>query len=208
MMVTSVAVHDVEIVYLVEVVLGSISGINARYARVETTTQDSCQSSILKTLLVCPLPRVLEVRLILRLVVGCIQIVYSARQTGIHDGEVLVWQGEVDAKFRLELLEERLELFYIISIHLCRADIYLARIVACLDSLCQSVAFLLTTACYHEVGEDIAVLRYLVCCYGGYAASTYHYNSRHILRSYRSCYCFKALACASLFASMAFCLRW
>ncbi|CDE87889.1 unknown [Prevotella sp. CAG:891] len=54
--ITGIAVYDVEILNLVEVMLGSISCKNARHTRVKTTTQDSCQASLFKAIFVSPLP--------------------------------------------------------------------------------------------------------------------------------------------------------
>ena len=55
-MIAGVAVHDVEILNLLEVVLCCVSCEDACHARVESATEDSCQSGILEALLVSPLP--------------------------------------------------------------------------------------------------------------------------------------------------------
>ena len=52
-------------------------------------------SGFLKTLTISPLPRVLEVSLILRLIVGRIKIVYATLQTGIHYSKILIRQSHV-----------------------------------------------------------------------------------------------------------------
>ena len=54
--VTGIAVHDVQIVDLVEVVLGGIGRIDTTHARVKTTTQDGRQARLLKALAISPLP--------------------------------------------------------------------------------------------------------------------------------------------------------
>ena len=89
-MVTGVAIHDVEHLNLIEVMLGCIGGEDAGYTWVETAAEDSAETCLLELILVSPLPRVLEVSLVLRLIVSGIHIVATASQTGIHDGEVLV----------------------------------------------------------------------------------------------------------------------
>ena len=48
--------------------------------------------------------------LVLRLVVGGVEVVDAACQAGIHYGKVLIWQCEVYAQLRLETVEESLEL--------------------------------------------------------------------------------------------------
>ena len=54
--VTSIAVNDVQILNLLEVMLGSISCIDAGNTRVETTTEDSGEASLFETLTISPLP--------------------------------------------------------------------------------------------------------------------------------------------------------
>ena len=55
-MVSCIAVHDVEIVHLVEMVLGCICGINAAHAWVKAAAEDGAKAGLLETLLICPLP--------------------------------------------------------------------------------------------------------------------------------------------------------
>ena len=74
MVVTSVTVNDIQVLNLLEVMFSSVSSIDAGDARVETATQDSCETSLLETLAISPLPRVLEVSLVLGLVVGCVEV--------------------------------------------------------------------------------------------------------------------------------------
>ena len=54
--VARVTVHDVQILNLLEVVLGGIGRVDARHARVESATQDGRQPRLLETLAVGPLP--------------------------------------------------------------------------------------------------------------------------------------------------------
>ena len=156
--VAGVAVYDVEILNLVEVVLSCVSGEDACNARVEAAAENSCQTSLLEALLVSPLPRVLEVSLVLRFVVGGVEVRASASQTSLHDGEVLIGQGEVDDQFRLVVVEESLELLYIVSVHLSGLDVGVA------DCLDYAVTLRLCAACNHEVGENVSVLRNLERC--------------------------------------------
>ena len=55
----------------------------------------------LKAVLVGPLPAVLELGLVRRLVVGGVQVVHPGLQAGVHDRQVLVGQGHVDDQVRL-----------------------------------------------------------------------------------------------------------
>ena len=65
MVVAGVTIDDVEVLNLVEVVLGGISGVNTGDPRVEAATKDGRQSGLLEALLVSPLPAVFEVSLVL-----------------------------------------------------------------------------------------------------------------------------------------------
>lgn len=158
---------------LVEVVLSCVSGEDACHARVETAAENGCQTSLLETLLVSPLPRVLEVSLVLRLVVGGVEVRASASQTSLHDGEVLIGQGEVDDQFRLIVVEESLELLHIVGVHLSGLDVGVA------DCLDNAVTLRLCAACNHEVGENVSVLRNLERCNCSDAISADHKYFSH-----------------------------
>src|SRR5574344_606189 len=120
--ITCVAVHDVEIVNLVKVVLGSIGCVDGGHARVKSAAKDSCETSLLKSLLEGPLPGVLEVGLIFWFIVGCVEIIDSALQTCLHDGEILIGKGEVHHDVGLYFVEELHEFIHIVSIYLCGLD--------------------------------------------------------------------------------------
>ena len=177
-MVASIAVYDIQVMDFVKIVLSGIGSIDAAYARVKTTTQNSGKSGFLELVLISPLPAILEVSLVLRFVVGGVQIVAATGQTGIHDGEVLIRQGQVDNQLGLEAIEEHLELLYIIGIHLGGLNIWVAYR---LDYL---VAFLLTATGYHKVGKHIGILVNLECRYGGDASGANHQYSAHFCLFY------------------------
>ena len=131
--VAGVAVHDVEGVHLAEVVLGGVCSINAAHARVKAAAQDGRQPSLLKALAVSPLPAVLEVGLVARLIVGGIQIVNAATQAGFHDGQVLIGQGQIDDHVGLVAVEQSHELVHVVGIYLVSGDVVFA------DGSCHSV---------------------------------------------------------------------
>ncbi len=95
-MITAVAIDDVEILHVREVMLGSIGGEDTRYTRIETTTKDSSETCVLEAFLISPLPGVFEMSHILGLIVGGVEIVDSADQAGIHNGEILIGEGDID----------------------------------------------------------------------------------------------------------------
>ena len=171
-MVSSVAIYDVKVVDLVEVVLGGIGREDAADPRVETTTEDGCEARLLEALTVGPLPTVLEVGLVLGLIVGGVEVVAAAGQTGLHDGEVLIRQGEVDDQFGLVARHKGLQLLHVVGIDLGRLDGHLVAFVV--DGLHESVAFLHMVACNHHLGEDVRVLRNLEGGDGSYATRADH----------------------------------
>ena len=106
-MVAGVAVDDVGEVNLVEEPLLSVGAVDADDAGVEAAAQDRHDALRPKTLLVGPLPRVAELRLVAGLVIGRVEIVDARRQTGVHDREILVRQRQVDDNVRPYALDER-----------------------------------------------------------------------------------------------------
>ena len=73
-MVSCITVYNIQILYFIEVMFGRISRIYACYARIESTTQDSSQTGIFETFLVCPLPAVLVFSFVQRFVIGRVEI--------------------------------------------------------------------------------------------------------------------------------------
>ena len=117
--------------------------------------------------------------LVLRLIVSGIHVVATAGQTGIHDGEVLVRQSEVDDKLRLIAIEESLQLLNVVGIHLSCLNIHLVALG--MDILNQLVAFFLATASNHKLGENVLVLDDLEGSHGSHATCAYHKYSTHFL---------------------------
>ena len=157
--VAGVAIHDVEVNDLVEDMLGSVGGEHLAHARVEAAAEDGGESGLLEAVAVSPLPAVLKVSLILWLVVGGVEIVDAAGQTGVHDGQILVGQGEVDDQLRLIAADELLELLHIIGVDLSSLDVHLVSFVV--DSLDEFVALILVVAGDHQLREDVLVLYHL-----------------------------------------------
>ena len=157
--VSCIAVYDVEVMNLVELMLSRIGSISLRHSRVESASQYGSQSCLLELILVSPLPGVFEVSLVLRLVVCRVLIVASACQARVHDGQVLVRQSQVEHEVRLELVEEPLQLFHVIGVDLRRFDVHL--VAFGMDGIYKLVALCLVMACDHKLSEDVLVLDYL-----------------------------------------------
>jgi len=118
------------------------------------------------------------VSLVLRLIVSGIHVVAAASQTGIHNGEILVRQSEVDDKLRLVAIEESLQLLNVVGIHLSCLNIHLVALGV--DILNQLIAFCLATASNHKLGENVLVLDDLEGSHGSHATCAYHKYSTHL----------------------------
>ena len=174
MVIACIAIDDVEILNLLEVMLGSIGSEDRGHAWVKTTSEDGSESCLLETLTICPLPAVFEVSLILWLIVGSIHIVDTSFEAGIHDGEVLIRKSEVDAEFWLELLHQSHESRNIVCIDRCSSDVSADTVLgvqATTDGIGKSIALRLCAACNADVGKDVGILSQLVCCYGAYTST-------------------------------------
>ena len=55
-MVSGVAIHDIEHLNLIEVMFGSVCGEDAGNTWVETAAEDSAETCLLELFLICPLP--------------------------------------------------------------------------------------------------------------------------------------------------------
>jgi hypothetical protein len=146
--VAGVAVDDVEVVDFVEMVLGGIGCEDGRDARVEAAAEDRRKPCGLEPILIGPLPRILEMRLVLRLVVGRVEVVAAALQARVHDREILVWQGNVDNDVGLESAEQRAQLGHAVGIDLGGLDAVAA------DGCGHGIAFGFGAAGEHHFRED------------------------------------------------------
>ena len=107
---------------------------------------------------------------IARLVVGRIEIIDTASQASIHNGEVLIRQCKIDNQRRLIVIEECLELFYVVGIHLCCLDSRLS------DGPHDCIALLFTPRRNHKIGKNISILCYFKCCNSSDATGADHQN--------------------------------
>ena len=104
--VAGVAVDDVEVLNLVELVLGSVGSIDAAHTRVEAAAEDRCQAGLTEAVPVGPLPAVFEVSLVLRLIVGRVEVAHATSEAGVHDRQVLIGEGQIDYQVGLAAVDE------------------------------------------------------------------------------------------------------
>ena len=76
------------------------------------------QARLLEALLVGPLPLVLELGDVARLVVGGVEVVHAGLEAGVHQRQVLVGQGDVDQQVGLDALEQRDRLGDVVGVDL------------------------------------------------------------------------------------------
>ena len=194
--VAAVAVQNIDGVNGIELVLFGIGTVSLGHTRVEAAAQQGGQAGFLKLLCVGPLPAVIKVGgeacflaallvdgtplrvvSVLRLVVGGVHIVYAAGKAGIHDGQVLIGQGNVHHEVGLISLDEGDHFVHLVGIHLCGGDLG----SGFGGQFCsQLVALGLGTAGDADLGEHLGYLTALVDGNGGHAAAADDQNFAHI----------------------------
>ena len=174
-----VAVDDVELVDHVELVLVQPRREHVGHARVEAAAEQAHDPARGEALLVGPLPLVLELGLVRRLVVGGIEVVDAGLEAGVHDRQVLVGQCHVDYQVRLLAADQRGHLAHVVGIDLRGRDRArdLARDVAALG---------LVAARQHDLREHLGHLRALVRDHLAHAARTHDDYLGHAIRSSQS----------------------
>lgn len=120
--VTGVAVEDVEVVYFVEMVFLGVGGEYTGDSGVEATSEDGGETGFLEAFPVGPLPFVFEFGCVEGFVVCGVHIVYAGFETGIHDGEILIGEGEIKDEFRLEIADEGDQFGDLVGIDFGRVD--------------------------------------------------------------------------------------
>ena len=186
-MVAAVAVQNVDGADLVEQVLLGPGAVGLGHARVKAGAQQGGQAGLLKLFLVSPLPAVIEVGGealllaaavvhlppggvgdVLRLVVGGVQIIHTALQAGVHDGQILIGQGDVHHQIRLHLLDQGHQLVLVVRVHLLGGDLGGG---LSLQLSLQGVAFGFGAAGNAQLAEHIGVLAALLNGHAGHAAA-------------------------------------
>jgi len=105
-----------------------------RHTRVESTAQESHQALFHETVVVGPLPPVLELGRVRWFVVRRVQIVDTAGETRFHDGEILIGKGNVDYDSWFLRAQKFEQLFHILRVHLGSTN-------RCLDLCCDRLTF-------------------------------------------------------------------
>jgi hypothetical protein len=171
--VATVDVDDVERADLVEVVLGQVGGEDVGRTGIEAGAEQRHQPGLLEPLLVDPLPLVLELRGVRWLVVGGVEVVHAGLEAGVHDGQVLVGQRDVDDQFRLHVAHQRNQLRHVVGVDPGGGDWPL-------DLRGDLLALGLVAARQHDIREDLGHLGALVGHDAANAAGTDDQYFRHL----------------------------
>ncbi len=117
-----VAVDDVDGLDGVEQELLRVGAVDVRLARVEAAAKDRHDALVLVAVLILPLPGVLELGEIARLVVGGVEVVHARFQARVHDRQILVGKRHVDHEVGLDLVDQGDRLGDIVGINLADLD--------------------------------------------------------------------------------------
>ena len=188
--VAAVAVQDIDGLNLVELMLCGIRTVSLGYARVKAAAEKGREACLLKLLPVCPLPAVvkiggkslflaalfidgapLRIIRILRLIIGRIHIIHPAGQAGVHDGEILIGQGDIHDQIRLIVIDQVNHLLHLVRIHVGRGNL---RGSLLSELLRQRIALFLRPAGDTELCKHLAHLAALGDCHRSHTAASNH----------------------------------
>ena len=173
--VTCVAVDDVEIMYLVEMMLGGIGRVDTRDARVESAAENGGEAGLTEALVISPLPFVFELGFVFGFVIGCVKVRYAGFEAGVHDWQVLIGQGHIDYKVGLDLVDEFDQFRHAVGIDLRCLDAVAA------NGLSHSVAFAFGAAGKRDLSENVGLASHFVSHHGSNAACSNLKNFTHFL---------------------------
>ena len=174
--IAAVAIEDVELADRLELVLLQPHGEHAGNARIETRTQQRHQPGILEAVVIGPLPLVFELGLVLRLVIGGVEVIDACFEACIHDRQVLIRQREIDHQARADLPDQIDHRRDFLGVDLVRRHILPG---ALLHARGDGIALALGAAGEMDIAEDIRVHRHLVDADRADAARTDHQDCGH-----------------------------
>ncbi len=146
---------------------------HCRHTRVEPASENCGQTCLLETLAVSPLPAIFEMSLILRLIVGGVEIVDATLKACLHDGQILIGESYIDTDIGLVTVEKLTELLNRVGIHLIGGD------VGRTDTCCKTVAFLFRARRYDDFRENVRILGTFRCHYCADASGADDNNFSH-----------------------------
>lgn len=158
-----VIVDNIQIVDFVEVVFCCISGVNVGYVWIEIIVKQCYDIGIFKFILIGLLLVVFKFGNIFRFIVGGIEVISFGGQIGIYDGQILIWQCQVNYQIRVNIVNQCFNGFSVVSINsenvFYMVDIYF--LLKCFifgNSVVGQVNFV-------EVFRQVSIFFYGNCCY-------------------------------------------
>ena len=151
--IAGITVDDVEVMDLVEVVLGGPGSEDARHAGVETATQYGQQALFAEAVLIGPLPAIFELSLVFGLIIRRIEVIDPRLQASVHDSQVLIRQSHMDDQFGLEGTDQLRQFGHVVGIYLRGLDLPVAGSLLGVGG--NHVAFGLGPAGQHDLREDL-----------------------------------------------------
>ena len=103
--VTAVAVQNINIIDFVEFMFQGIGAEHPCYSRVKSTAQKRRNACFFKAFSICPLPAVLKLCRIFRLIVCSINVMGFGSQAGIHDSQILIRKSQIQNHIRFFLFD-------------------------------------------------------------------------------------------------------
>lgn len=103
--IAAVDVDDIERVDFIKVMLQRPGSENIRHTGIEAGTEQCREPCLGEFFLIGPLPRVFEFCHIGGLVVGGIEVIDAGGKTSVHEGQILVREGDVEKKIGLERVQ-------------------------------------------------------------------------------------------------------
>ena len=141
---------------VVEQELLRVGAVDVRLAGIEAAAEDRHDALGLVAVLVLPLPGVLELGDVARLVVGRVHVVHARLQARVHDRQILVGERHVDHEVGLDLLDQRDRLGDVVGVDLGDLD---RRLAALGDLLAASEAARRQVDLLEHVAVHRALLR-------------------------------------------------
>ena len=120
--IAAIHVYNIQFPDFIEMMFGQPGCEHIGCTGIESGPQQGHQPGLAELFLVRPLPFIFEFGRVPGLIVGGIQIVHAALQTGVHDGQVLIGQRDVDHQVRLFGGYQCRQFGDVVRIHLCCFD--------------------------------------------------------------------------------------
>jgi hypothetical protein len=174
--IAAVAVENVELADGLELVLLEPHGEDRCDAGIEARSQQRHNPGLLETVVIGPLPFVLELGLVFGLVIGGVEIMHAGLETGVHDRQVLIGQRQIDDQAGLHLADQIDHRRDFLGVDLVGGDVLAG---ALLDALGDGIAFRLGAAGEMDVRENLGVHRHFVHAYRTDAARADDQDCRH-----------------------------